>query len=81
MKEKSKVSKGLKIRNIPNLEDMEIDISEWIPNWVVIRLAENKTLDEELAREGPISFEDELVTLHCSSYQKDSINLLLQHRC
>ena len=57
---------------------MEIDISEWIPNWDTIRLSKNKALDEELYHDMIISFEDELVTLHCSSYQKDSRNMLLQ---
>lgn len=33
---------------------------------------------EELAQEGPISFEDELVTFHHSSYQKVLRNILPQ---
>ena len=58
---------------------MDIDILEKNLDRAMICLAENKALDEELACEGPISFEDESVTLDHYSYQKDSRKLLLQH--
>ena len=43
-----------------------------------MRLAKSKSLAEEWAREGPVFFEDESVTLHRTSYQKDSKNLSLK---
>jgi hypothetical protein len=61
------------------LEDMEVDMSNKIPNWAEIRLTKSRALVEELAHEGPIVFEDESITLHLASYQKDSRNLSLQH--
>lgn len=39
-----------------DLEDMEIDVLEQIPNWVAIRLAKRRALAKELAREGSIIF-------------------------
>ena len=57
---------------------MEVDISEQILDWEKIQLAESRALEEELACEGYFVFEDESVTLHRASYQKDSRKLSLQ---
>lgn len=57
---------------------MEIDILEKISGRVVIWLAKSKALAEDLDREGQVSFKDDPATLHQSSYQKDSRNILLQ---
>ena len=43
-----------------------------------MRLAESKALVEELARERHVFFEDNLVTLHHTSYQKDLRKISLQ---
>ena len=56
---------------------MEVDISKRFLDWVVVQLVESKALAEELAREGPIFLEDESVTFHRTSYQKDSRNISL----
>lgn len=57
---------------------MDIDISDQILDWDIMKLDEIKALAEELAREGPVLFEDELVTLRHASYQKDLRNLSFQ---
>ena len=58
---------------------MEVDDFAHIPNWVVVRLVESRTLKEELAQEDPLIFYDNSITLHRTNYQKDSRKLLLQH--
>lgn len=60
-----------------DLEDMEVDTYEQIPDWTAIRLYERKDLVEELDHEGPIYFEGDSVTLRCISYQKDTRKILL----
>ena len=58
---------------------MEFSMSEKILYWDEMKLPESRALEEELAHEGPIVFEDESVTLHHANYQKDSRNISLQH--
>ena len=41
-------------------------------------MVERRALEEELDCEGLVVFEDESITLHCFSYEKDSRNILLQ---
>lgn len=60
------------------LEDMEIDTSKQTLDWKVILLAKIKSQFEELALEGPISFEDDYVTLHHASHLKDTRKNQLQ---
>lgn len=43
--------KDLELEFFKDLEDMEVDSSEQIPNWAAMQLAESKALDAELARE------------------------------
>ena len=57
---------------------MEVDMLEKIPDWATMQLEKNKVLAEELAREGLVVFEDELLILHHASYQKDSRKISLQ---
>jgi hypothetical protein len=69
------------MENFQDLEHMEIDTFKQIPDWVAIRLAKRKSLAEELDCEGHISFEDDSITLHGSSYQKYTRKLPLQCVC
>jgi len=69
----------LELEIFKDLEDMEVDISKQIPNWATMQLVESQALVEELAREGLVVFEDDTITLHHASYQKDSRKLSLQH--
>ena len=57
---------------------MEIDVFEEILDWDAMRLEESRSLVEELPCEGPIVFEDESITLHHASYEKEYINISLQ---
>lgn len=59
-------------------EDVEVDTFEQILDQVAILLAESIALVEALDREGPISFDENSVTLHHASYQKDTRKILLQ---
>lgn len=69
--------KDSKLEIFNELEDMEVDMSERIPDWDIMHLAESKALAKELAQEGPTFFEDKSVRLHHTNYQKDSRNLSL----
>ena len=68
----------MEMESFHDLKDMQFDTFEQIPDWEAIQLAESRALVEELACEGPFVFEDDLVTLHHFSYQKDTKNILLQ---
>lgn len=48
---------------------MEINVLDKIIHWSAIRLLESKALAEKLAREGPVIFQDESITLHRASYE------------
>lgn len=50
---------------------MEVDTSEQILNWVVVRLDDIKSLLEEFFCEGPTIFEDDSIILH-PSYRKET---------
>ena len=43
---------------------MEVDTSKQMLDWAAIWLAESKSLEDKLAREGPVVFYDDYVTLH-----------------
>lgn len=61
-----------------DLQNMEVDDFSQIPNLETSQLVESKVVAEELAREGPIIFYDDSISLHHTNYQIDSRKLLLQ---
>ena len=57
---------------------MEIDVSKEMLDWVALWLEESRTLAKELTHEAPMVFENESITLHHTSYEKESKKLSLQ---
>jgi hypothetical protein len=57
---------------------MEVDVEVEEPDWAAQRLLENREITQELACQEPLVFEEESVTLHHVTFNKESKKLLIE---